>query len=396
MSRRTDHRVGNAVIVLALALLGMSLYVFATRGSGIGLGGSIEDVAWTEVLSILTVYGIYAVVGGLVLRHSASNPIGIFVAIMGLVPLIGNLAEVAAIDGGPGGLFGDLVAWVIAWYFYVFFGAFVPLFHVFPTGRPMPGLWRWWYRLALVGAGVLVFVGLFGSIDEGVVNPFEIGLVTAVAPVLEFVVLSALAIGLLTGVASLGFRFHRARARERQQLKWFFFSVVVAVGLFVGMVVLGDALGLIPSGLAETLASLAFPLPAVGILVAVVRGGLFDIDRIVSRTATYVLVASVLIAVYTVPVVVLPGALGLSGDLTVAGATLAAAAVFNPLRRWIQRRVDRRFNRARYDGERVLATVGARMQTMANSASLRTELGTAVAETLHPNSVSVWVAGEVS
>jgi hypothetical protein len=381
-SDRSSGGIGTAVIVGAV-----TLYLAL-----IGVGLALDDVA-SLAISAWTLYLLYAVVGGVILRQSARNPIGISVAVMGVVPLLGNLGEGIVVTDALGGFPGTLASWVRVWYFFVFLGAFVPLFHVFPTGKSLPGVWRWWYRGALSGSGVLVVGSMFGPSDDAhYINPFEVPFVTAIKPVLGAVMMALLVGGLVTGIVSLAVRFHRARERERQQLKWFFLSVVAAVIVFFLFPILGDGLGWIPVGFAEKLSMLGFPLPAVGILIAVTRYRLFDIDRVVSRTVSYAAVALMVAAVYAIPVVVLPDVLGLSSDLTVALATLAAAAVFAPLRRRVQTFVDRRFDRERYDAERVVAAFSGRLQTAVDLGRVTDELGGAVGAALRPVVISVWFA----
>jgi uncharacterized membrane protein YhaH (DUF805 family) len=370
--------LGTTVIVIAALLYLLLIMVSVRSGRGV----------W----AIWTVYLLYAVVGGLVLRHSARNPIGILVAVMGVIPLLGNLAEIAVVDGAPSGLPGDLAAWIVIWYFYSFIGAFIPLFHVFPSGRPMTGVWRWWYRVALVGSGLLLFNGMFGRPD-GAVNPFEIPFEV---PAISVVVFPVLLAGLMTGVISLAIRFRRSRDRERDQLKWFFSSVAVAVSVFFASAFFSEGLGWIPVGLGEAVASATFPIPALGILVAVTRHNLFDIDRIVSRTVSYAAIALVIAAVYAIPVVILPNLLGLSSDLSVALATLAAAAVFTPVRRRLQSTMARRFDRHRYDAERVVEAFSGRLQTAVDLGVVTDELRSAVGVALRPAAISVWFTGSVT
>jgi len=383
--RAAAGRQVGAVVIVWSALLYVALIV-----SSLWFGDTAAVSAWT-------VYLLYAVVGGLVLRHSARNAIGIFVGVMGLVPLLGNVGEVMVAHGAAVGLVVDLAAWIVVWYFFVFLGAFLPLFHVFPSGTPLPKIWRWWYWTALLGSGLLVLTALFGPSDDGLyVNPFEIPIVTAIQPVVSVVVVVLMMIGLATGVISLGVRFRRARGREREQLKWFFFTVVVAVATFFGFMLLGGPIGWIPEGVAEATAGVAFALPAVGILIAMTRHGLYDIDRIVSRTVTYATVAVVVGAVYAFPVVLLPNVVGFSSDLAVAGSTLAAAVVFAPLRKRVQSVVARRFDRARYDAEQVVAAFSGRLQSAVDLGRVRDELGRAVGTALSPSGVSVWFVGQVS
>jgi len=383
--RAAAGRQVGAVVIVWSALLYVALIV-----SSLWFGDTAAVSAWT-------VYLLYAVVGGLVLRHSARNAIGILVGVMGLVPLLGNVGEVMVAHGAAVGLVVDLAAWIVVWYFFVFLGAFLPLFHVFPSGTPLPKIWRWWYWTALLGSGLLVLTALFGPSDDGLyVNPFEIPIVTAIQPVVSVVVVVLMVIGLATGVISLGVRFRRARGREREQLKWFFFTVVVAVATFFGFMLLGGPIGWIPEGVAEAMAGVAFALPAVGILIAMTRHGLYDIDRIVSRTVTYATVAVVVGAVYAFPVVLLPNVVGFSSDLAVAGSTLAAAVVFAPLRKRVQSVVARRFDRARYDAEQVVAAFSGRLQSAVDLGRVRDELGRAVGTALSPSGVSVWFVGQVS
>ena len=383
--RAAAGRQVGAVVIVWSALLYVALIV-----SSLWFGDTAAVSAWT-------VYLLYAVVGGLVLRHSARNAIGILVGVMGLVPLLGNVGEVMVAHGAAVGFVVDLAAWIVVWYFFVFLGAFLPLFHVFPSGTPLPKIWRWWYWTALLGSGLLVLTALFGPSDDGLyVNPFEIPIVTAIQPVVSVVVVVLMVIGLATGVISLGVRFRRARGREREQLKWFFFTVVVAVATFFGFMLLGGPIGWIPEGVAEAMAGVAFALPAVGILIAMTRHGLYDIDRIVSRTVTYATVAVVVGAVYAFPVVLLPNVVGFSSDLAVAGSTLAAAVVFAPLRKRVQSVVARRFDRARYDAEQVVAAFSGRLQSAVDLGRVRDELGRAVGTALSPSGVSVWFVGQVS
>jgi hypothetical protein len=96
--------------------------------------------------------------------------------------------------------------------------------------------------------------------------------------------------------------------------------------------------------------TLAIPL-AIG--VAILKYRLFDIDRIISRTLAYAIVTGLLVGVYAGLMLVATQVMLITEPVAVAAATLAAAALFNPLRRRVQRMVDRRFNRARYDGGRV-------------------------------------------
>jgi hypothetical protein len=232
MTRRHLHSVGTGVMVGTTVIFAVLIAEGATRPQEIG-----EIPALGEYIRILAVYGVYGLVGGLLLRHSVRNPIGILIAVMGVVPLLGNLGEVIVARDFGSGLIAELATWIANWYFYAFLGAFLPLFHLLPTGTPMPGLWRWWARIAIVGYGLFVFVSMFGPPEKcsgcDGVNPFEIPVVTAAAPVLIGVMGVALVVGLATGVVSLGVRYFRSRGPVRAQLKGVFFGVLTAVALLV-------------------------------------------------------------------------------------------------------------------------------------------------------------------
>ena len=134
---------------------------------------------------------------------------------------------------------------------------------------------------------------------------------------------------------------------------------------------------------------LALPL-SIG--VAVLRYGLFDIDRIISRTLAYAIVTGLLVGVYAGIVLLAIRVVSITTPVAVAASTLAAAALFNPLRRRVQRVVDRRFNRARYDAEQTVAAFAVRLKDAVDLDSVRDDLASVVREALEPAHVSVWMS----
>jgi hypothetical protein len=147
----------------------------------------------------------------------------------------------------------------------------------------------------------------------------------------------------------------------------------------VGYLVLASALG-------------SFALPAA-VSVATFRYNLYEIDRIISRTLTYGIVAVVVSGVYAGTVVLLPAILGSGGPAFVAGATLAAAAVFEPVRRRVQDVVDRRFNRTSYDAERELGALTAGLAATTQVSEIRSEVAGVLGRTIEPANLSWWVSG---
>ena len=127
--------------------------------------------------------------------------------------------------------------------------------------------------------------------------------------------------------------------------------------------------------------------------VAVFKYRLFDIDRIVSRTLGYAIVTGLLVGVYAGLVLLATHVLSFKTPVAVAASTLAAAALFAPVRRLVQRIVDRRFNRARYDAERTVAAFTARLQDAVDLDTVRADLLAAVDQALEPAHATVWLAG---
>jgi hypothetical protein len=126
--------------------------------------------------------------------------------------------------------------------------------------------------------------------------------------------------------------------------------------------------------------------------VAVLKYRLFDIDRIISRTLAYAIVTGLLVGLYAGLVLLATQVLRVHTPVAVAAATLAAAALFNPVRRRVQLRVDRRFNRARYDADQMVAVFAARLKDTVDLDSVRDDLASVASQALEPAHVSVWIS----
>jgi hypothetical protein len=268
-----------------------------------------------------------------------------------------------------------------------------------PTGSLPSTRWRWWARVAAAAAGVW----LLGSVVHpaplypeypSIGNPLAIPalprpLLDAAIPIGGAVVLVALVVA----AGSLVGRFRRARGVERQQLRWLALAAgLAAVALLVAIAALMTQEGSILLDVALGVCAALLPL-ATG--AAILRYRLYDIDRIISRTLAYGLLTVLLGGGYAGVVLGLGQLLGTDSSLVVAGATLAVAAVFQPARRRVQREVDRRFNRRRYDAANTIAAFSTRLREQIDLDTLSAELLAVVHQTMEPTTVSLWLRPSV-
>jgi hypothetical protein len=336
--------------------------------------------------------------GALIVSRRPGHPIGWVLCALGLMSGFGAFAVEYAVYGlitRPGAVpAAGTVAWCDTWEFAVDFGLLAVLLLLFPSGGPPSPRWRWVLWLAATGV-VLATVGalglwpLRGKALLQLHTPDPVG----VLGVLYRLGSWTTEVAILAAVASLVVRFRRARGAERQQLKWLFYWVAVLV---VGFPITAAALDRVSSELAADVifALLIVPIPlAVG--VAIVRHRLYDVDRLINRTLVYGLLTALLATVYASVVLVL-GQLfgGLGADppsWAVAAATLAVASLFQPARRRIQRAVDRRFNRRKYDATKTIEGFSGRLRDELDLDSLSGELLAVVDQSMQPTSASLWL-----
>jgi hypothetical protein len=204
-------------------------------------------------------------------------------------------------------------------------------------------------------------------------------------------VIIALAVCWLVSLIGQAVSYRRSSGERRQQLKWLMGGSTAALaGFFLGGVVSSrpDLPGVIGNA-SSVLAILALP---VSMGVAILRYRLYDIDRLISRTLAYAIVTGLLVGVYAGLVLLATQGLRLHTPVAVAAATLAAAALFNPVRRRVQRAVDRRFNRARYDADQTVAAFAARLKDAVELDAVRADLAGVVEAALEPAHVWVWTS----
>ncbi|HET6812467.1 MAG TPA: hypothetical protein VFJ69_00415 [Actinomycetota bacterium] len=292
----------------------------------------------------------------------------------GLLARAGSLPAAGYLAGLNNGV---VVAWIAC-------AGFVLL--LTPTGRLPSPRWRWWARVA-AAAPVLWLLG--SVVDPAPLRPEypQIGNplgVPALSGPLAGLWLAALVVlvALVVAAGSLVLRFRRARGTERQQLRWLAWEATLASAALVVAIaglVLADDFTLL--NLALGVCAALLPL-ATG--AAILRYRLYDLDRIISRTLAWTLLTLLLALAYAAVVLGLGRRLPQGSSPVVAAATLAVAALFQPLRRRIQQVVDRRFNRRRHDAARLIEAFGARLRDQVDLDALHTELLAVVDQTIQP------------
>jgi hypothetical protein len=285
-----------------------------------------------------------------------------------------------ALVAAPGSVpAGRAVAWLANWTWVIPLAVIAFVFLLFPTGRLRSRRWRvaGWFvggALALTAVGALVGATRVWS------HPF-----TAQAPAFVSAILILLPAALAVSVAAVVVRFARSSGEERLQLKWFAAAALLVVATLTASVVTNSVA-------AAVLDNLAFLCVNAAVAIAVLKYRLYDIDRVISRTVAYAIVTGLLVGIYAGLVLLATQVLGLRTPVAVAAATLAAAALFSPVRRRVQRVVDRRFNRARYDADQTVAAFATRLKDAVDLDAVRADLTGVVHQALEPAHVSVWIS----
>jgi hypothetical protein len=187
--------------------------------------------------------------------------------------------------------------------------------------------------------------------------------------------------------------WRRASGERRQQLSWLMAGGAAALISFLAAIAAGALPHSFRGAVGDVLGLGIAALP-IGMGVAILRYRLYEIDRIISRTLAYATVTGLLVGVYAGLVLLATRVLSVSSPVAVAAATLAAAALFTPVRRRVQRVVDRRFNRVRYDGDRMVEAFAARLKDAVDLDMVRDDLAAMVNRALEPTHVTVWTAGD--
>jgi len=339
----------------------------------------------------------YLVIGAVVASRRPKHPVGWLLLGIGAGFLLDNVASFLAINGysdrAHPSLLGEvsLVVWGPLLEITVALVAWLVL--VFPTGVVKA---RWWRAARWVGGLAFVDILIFNLVQPTVqpsvgTYPNPLRIVGDSGALKDVGWPASLLLGVLAfGIAvDLVVRWRRSIGAERQQMKFFGYAVLLAVVLLVSSPLLS------PNGQRDVrwniLLFVALNALAVATGLAVVRFHLFEIDRVMSRAVSYALVTGVLVGVYVGVVTLVTRVLGFSSPVAVAASTLAAVALFNPLRVRVQRVVDRRFNRAHYDAEATVVAFTARLRDAVDLETVRSELLEVVNRVVEPVHASVWI-----
>lgn len=341
------------------------------------------------ILAVVSAAGV----GGMLAARRPRHPVGWLLLGVGVALAGSILLELYAKHGlvvQPGSLPGAryLVGFVYTGSFvWLSCAGFVLL--LTPTGSlPSPRL-RWWARLAAAAPAVTA-LGFLVQPDplapDYLGNPLAVPALARVliAPgVAGIVIVFA---SLFVGAGSLVWRFRRARGVERQQLRWLAVAAALASVLLLFAIV---AVFLGRDDVVLTCGTLCVALLPLATGAAIRRYRLYDLDRIISRTLAYGLLTVLLGGGYAVVVLGFGQLLNVDSPLLIAAATLAVAAAFQPARRRIQQRVDRRFNRRRYDATKAIEAFSLRLRQEVDLDTLTAELFDVVNQTIQPTGVSL-------
>jgi hypothetical protein len=401
----TDHAPGWRPVLArpGAALAAGALIVAMLVTAGLFASASHQHIKLSG-LGQLGVFLAFGVVGVVVAWHQPRNPMGWVVLGVSFFFILDDLASSYAyldyrLHGGrlPLGWLAVLLApsWAPA---VVLAGLSLLLF---PDGRVPSSRWRpmLWAYLAV---GALWLGGAF-AISLGSVISHQVridasgGLYALDYPSgstawwggVQAVFFPVVAVCWLAWLTGQVLSFRRSSGERRLQLKWLLSGATVFVAAGIATVWINQ-----PTGLWKVVDFLAaagvLALPA-SIGFGILKFRLYDIDRVISRTLAYAIVTGMLVGIYAGLVLLATQVLGFHTPVAVAASTLAAAALFNPVRRRVQRLVDRRFNRARYDADLTVAAFAAQLKDAVDLVSVRNDLTAVVEKSLEPAHLSVWI-----
>jgi hypothetical protein len=365
-----------------------------------GTGGPLVDTLTTAVGVVPA-----TVVATLLAARRPRNPIGwllLAIIVVGFNPSSQYIVLDYRMHHGTLPLGWVAVVLQECWPLFLVFIAI--LLWIFPDGRLPSGRWHRW-SVVLVTAGLLIGLaasspGLLAVTEHDVrvkasgdlANPLP-----GVLAVLGAVVIVATVVSWMAWLAFQIPTYRHADGERRQQLKWLYsgaaiFVVWLIIGVFIVPVSMGEAPGWGTQPVVGALATLGTSALPICLGVAVLKYRLYELNRVISRVVSYALITGLLAGVFAGLILLADRVLAVKGSVTVAVATLVIAALFNPLRRRVQRVVDRRFNRSRYDAVAVVAAFNARLRQTVDLDALQHDLLGVTDNAFQPAHVSVWLA----
>ena len=386
-------RARLATVVLAAMIVALTAFIVV---SAVLIGRFSAGHVWSAA-GLLVIIVVTAAVGLVVVRHQPGNPIGWLLAGEAIFMLLniaaGSYAQLVYDQGVHALAFAGLPALILSQLFNVSLTGFPLVILLFPDGR-LPS--RWW-RLVLAVYLAIAVVTVLGTavavlqvaIGHRVVMQADGNLAslgqgrTAWAGLVAAVFLVSAGAFWLAAVIRQALSWRRSDGERRQQLKWLASGAAVCG-------VLGISAVSTNSSIWEVLI-LGFAALPLSIGIGILKYRLYEIDRIISRTLAYVIVTGLLVGVYAGLVLLATHVLSFHSTVAVAASTLAAAALFTPLRRRVQHAVDRRFNRARYDADQTIAAFATNLKDAVDLDSVRTDLTAVVHRVLEPAHVSLWL-----
>jgi hypothetical protein len=404
--RPERSRLRRAAPVVAVALgvitlgIGMAEVPLDSLSHAAGTGGPLVDTLTTAVGVVPA-----TVVATLLAARRPRNPIGwllLAIIIVGFNPSSQYIVLDYRMHHGTLPLGWVAVVLQECWPLFLVFIAI--LLWIFPDGRLPSGRWHRWSVL-LVIAGLLIGLaasssGLLAVMEHNVrvkasgdlANPLP-----GVLAVFDAVVIVATVVSWVAWLAFQIPTYRHADGERRQQLKWLYsgaglFVVWVIIGVFIVPVSMGEAPGWGTQPVVGALATLGTSALPICLGVAVLKYRLYELNRVVSRVVSYALITALLAGVFAGLILLADRVLAVKGSVAVAVATLVIAALFNPLRRRVQRVVDRRFNRSRYDAVAVVAAFNARLRQTVDLDALQHDLLGVTDNAFQPAHVSVWLA----
>ena len=388
-----DPPRGLAAVALAAVIAALTAFIVLSAV----LTSTFSAAHLWSAAGLLVIIVVTAAVGLVVVRHQPGNPIGWLLAgeatFMLLNIAAGSYAQLVYHQGVHALSFAGLPALILSQLFNVSLTGFPLVILLFPDGRLPSRRWRpvvaAYLAIAVVTVLTISVAVLQVAIGHRVVMQADGNLAslgqgrTAWAGLVAAVFLISAGAFWLAAVIRQALSWRRSSGERRQQLKWLASGATVCG-------VLGISAVSTNSSIWEVLI-LGFAALPVSIGIGILKYRLYEIDRLISRTLAYAIVTGLLIGVYAGLVLLSTRVLTVHGTVAVAASTLAAAALFTPLRRRVQHAVDRRFNRARYDADQTIAAFATHLKDAVDLDSVRTDLTAVVHRALEPAHVSVWL-----